>query len=282
MAEELLYHFHFSSADFSRIRTLVLNRLGIKLSEQKKGMVYSRLSRRLRALGFKTFGEYLGLLETRDTGEWQEFVSSITTHLTAFFREHYHFPILAQHMASRPARETITVWSSAASTGEEAFSIAITAAEHFGTLAPPVKIIATDVDALVLDTARAGVYPEARISGLSSQLQKRYFLKGTASNNGLVKIRPELQKLITFIPLNLLDHSWPFQERFDAIFCRNVMIYFDQQTQSSILRHCVQHLKPDGLFFAGHSENLHHAADILKSCGKTVYQPRCALRSATI
>ena len=265
--------FTFTMADFRQISKMIYEHAGISLSAGKSEMVYNRLARRLRIHGLSSFAEYIDLLAHGDSSEWSEFVGALTTHMTSFFREEHHFPILAEHLAERHSKGTINLWSCAASTGEEPYSIAITAAETFDSLTPPVSILATDVDKGVLMKARAGIYNAEGVRQLSSTVLKRYFQWGSGSNGGTVKIRPELQRLITFQPLNLLDPVWPMKEPFDAIFCRNVMIYFDRQTQKKLLVKSRRHLKPDGLFFAGHSENLNYADDLFQPCGKTVYRP---------
>ena len=166
----------------------------------------------------------------------------------------------------------LSIWCSAASTGEEPYSIAITMCEAFGTLTPPVSIIATDIDTNVLETAANGVYPVERIEKMAQDRVKRFFQRGKGERSDLVRVRPELRQLITFKPLNLLAPSWPVSGGFDVIFCRNVMIYFDKPTQSQILARFVPLMKPEGLLFAGHSENFMYASDSLKLRGKTVYE----------
>ena len=193
--------FSFSAKDFERIRLLIHDRAGIALASSKEEMVYSRLARRLRATGVCDFTTYLNNLENGgDETEWQAFVNALTTNLTSFFRESHHFPLLAEHV--RKLETPISVWCSASSTGEEPYSIAITLCEAFGTLSPPANVIATDIDTNVLATASAGVYPIDRIEKMSEQRIKRYFLKGKGAQTGLVKVRPELQKLISFQQLN--------------------------------------------------------------------------------
>lgn len=263
--------FEFTPRDFARVRALIYRQAGIALADSKQEMVYSRLARRLRAKGLNSFGEYLDGLESgRDADEWEAFTNALTTNLTAFFREAHHFPILAEHM--RAMKGTLSVWCSASSTGEEPYSIAMTLCEAFGTLTPPVSIVATDIDTNVLETAANGVYPVERIEKMQPDRVKRFFLKGKGERAGLVRVRPELRQLITFKPLNLLAGSWPLSGPFDAIFCRNVMIYFDKPTQSKILARFVPLLKPEGLLFAGHSENFMYASDAFKLRGKTVYE----------
>ncbi len=263
--------FDFTPADFERVRKLIYEHAGISLSPIKQDMVYSRLARRLRALGYGTFQEYLAHLESNDEVEWETFVNSLTTNLTSFFREAHHFDILAKYLKGLSYRP-LRIWCSAASTGEEPYSLAITACEAFDSLTPPVAIIASDIDTNVLSTAERGVYPIERVEKLSPERLRRFFLKGTGSQAGYVRIRPELQKLISFTRINLLDARLPIQGPFDALFCRNVMIYFDKPTQRAILQKFSPLLREEGLLFAGHSESFLHAADVFHSLGRTVYE----------
>jgi chemotaxis protein methyltransferase CheR len=264
--------FKFTSQDFKRVQKLIYDHAGISLSESKQELVYSRLSRRLRATGIDSFTQYLNLLENDDEPEWQSFTNALTTNLTSFFREQHHFPLLAEHMSQHRGREPYTIWCSAASTGEEPYSIAMTAVDAFNSFTPPVSIIATDLDTNVLETAREGVYPENRVEKLDADTIKRFFLRGTGKQEGYVRVRKELRDMITFRQLNLLDSSWPLRAQFDVIFCRNVMIYFDKPTQLEILKKFVPLLRTDGLMFAGHSESFYHAEEYFKLRGKTVYE----------
>ena len=263
--------FHFTQEDFDRVRKLIYDHAGISLAPIKRDMVYSRLARRLRSLGMSSFAQYLAHLEKGDEKEWETFVNSLTTNLTSFFRESHHFFILADYMASLKHRP-VNIWCAAASTGEEPYSIAITACEVFGTSTPPVSIFATDIDTHVLATGERGIYPEERVEKLDPERLRRFFLKGSGDQAGQVKIRPELQKLITFGRCNLLDVRWPVNGPFDVVFCRNVMIYFDKETQYQILKKSMPLLREDGLFFAGHSESFLHAADLVRPLGRTVYE----------
>lgn len=263
--------FKFTASDFTRVRKLIYQHAGISLSEAKTDMVYSRVGRRLRSEGFDTFKHYLDALENKnDPAEWEAFTNALTTNLTSFFREEHHFPILANHLLT--LKKPIRIWCSAASTGEEPYTLAMTACEAFGTLNPPVEIIATDIDTNVLKTAASGIYPIDRVSKLSDKRRKTFFLKGKGEQEGIVKVRSELQKMITFLPLNLLDKQWPIQGQFDALFCRNVMIYFDKPTQSKILERFTPFMKPETLLFAGHSENFLYVTKAFQLLGKTVYQ----------
>lgn len=263
----------FSSHDFECVKKLIYARAGIALAENRQEMVYTRLSRRLRATGSRGFGEYLERLEGDDRdAEWESFVNALTTNLTSFFREAHHFPILAEHVKKRQPGQTVKLWCSAASTGEEPYSMAMTMVEAFDSLKPPVRILATDIDTEVLAVAREGVYSLDRLESMSPERIRRFFLKGKNSTAGYARVRPELRDLITFKPLNLLDPKYPMRGPFDAIFCRNIMIYFDKPTQYRILQKFVPLLDRDGLLFMGHSEVFQHASDLIKLIDRTVYK----------
>ena len=267
--------FDFTRRDFERVRALIHGRAGISLADSKQEMVYSRLARRLRATGIKSFGRYLDDLEAgRMDKEWEAFTNALTTNLTSFFREAHHFPLLLEHLVAIRKKDTrpLTIWCSAASTGEEPYSIAMTACEAFNTLTPPVQIVATDIDTNVLATAANGVYPMERLDKMAPERLRRFFLKGKGAHEGMARVRPELRNLVTFRQLNLLAEGWPLEGPFDAIFCRNVMIYFDKPTQRKILDRFVPLMKQHALLFAGHSENFLYVSDSLRLRGKTVYE----------
>jgi len=210
----------------------------------------------------------------RMSDEWESFTNALTTNLTSFFREAHHFPLLLEHLVAIRKKDTrpLTIWCSAASTGEEPYSIAMTACEAFNTLTPPVQIVATDIDTNVLATAANGVYPMERLDKMAPERLRRFFLKGKGAHEGMARVRPELRNLVTFRQLNLLAEGWPLEGQFDAIFCRNVMIYFDKPTQRKILDRFVPLMKPHALLFAGHSENFLYVSDSLRLRGKTVYE----------
>jgi len=263
--------FEFTPRDFDRVRALIHQRAGIALAESKQEMVYSRLARRLRATGIRSFQAYLDSLESRhDNAEWEAFTNALTTNLTSFFREAHHFPILADHVRGR--KEPVTIWCSASSTGEEPYSIAMTLCETLGPLASQSHVIATDIDTNVLATGANGIYPIDRLERMPAERAKRFFLRGKGAQAGMVRVRPELRQMVTFKQLNLLSDDWPISGPFDAIFCRNVMIYFDKPTQSKILSRFAPLMKPDALLFAGHSENFLYVSNAFKLRGKTVYE----------
>ena len=262
--------FLLTDLDFSKIRTLIHQRAGIALGAQKRQMVYSRLARRLRELRMTEFSTYLSLLESDSKcEEWELFTNALTTNLTSFFREAHHFPVLAEHV--RGCSQPISVWCSAASTGEEPYSIAMTLVEALGNRAGSVSVVATDIDTQVLAKGAAGVFTMEQVSKLAPERLKRFFLKGSGAHAGKVRVRPELAALVKFSQLNLLGSHWALREPFDAIFCRNVMIYFDKPTQKQILQRFVPLMKPHGLLFAGHSENFSFASQTLRLRGQTVY-----------
>lgn len=264
--------FTFNARDFARVRALIYQRAGISLHEGKQAMVYSRLSRRLRETGHATFESYLQWLEAaqgeKSLQEWQDFVNCLTTNLTSFFREEHHFQILTEWLAARGSQPT-RIWCCASSTGEEPYSLAITVAETLG-LHAPVKIIASDIDTNVLATASRGAYG-ADARGLNPQRLRQFFLKGKGANEGHVRVKPELSRLIEFRPFNLMQEQWSLGEAFDVVFCRNVMIYFDAPTQRKVLERIHRVMKPNGKLFVGHSENFTESRDLFHLRGKTVY-----------
>lgn len=263
--------FTYSDADFNRVKTIIYRKAGIHLADSKRQLVYSRLARRLRVLGMESFNEYLDYLDATPQ-ESQEFVNALTTNLTAFFREEHHFAVLANFIATRRHNKPCRIWCTASSTGEEPYSIAMTLVQAYGSYNPPVEIIASDIDSQVLRSAEEGVYPMSRIQSLSSQQKKQFFLRGKGRNSGNAKVIDQLRQLIDFRQINLLDKNWPISGKFDVIFCRNVMIYFDKPTQLTLLERMVNLLKPDGLYIAGHSESFSHATHLVSLVGKTTYQ----------
>nr|WP_295081187.1 CheR family methyltransferase [uncultured Roseateles sp.] len=267
------HEFSFSKSDFDRVRALIYKHAGISLHEGKHAMVYSRLSRRLRDTGHKSFADYLQWLEsttgTQATSEWQEFVNCLTTNLTSFFREEHHFHALKDDLkplAGKPVR----IWCCAASTGEEPYSIAMTCSESLGSNAN-VSITASDIDTNVLNTCRRGVY-NADARGLDQTRLRNFFMKGTGANAGRIRVKPELQKWIDFRTLNLMDRQWNLGEPFHMVFCRNVMIYFDAPTQRKVLEGIHREMRPHGLLFVGHSENFTESKDLFRLRGKTIYE----------
>ena len=263
---------HFTDEDFRTVRELLYDKTGIALTAVKNHMAYARLAKHVRRLGVRRFSDYLVMLQAdASSPEWQHFINALTTNLTSFFREAHHFDMLREH-ALRHAHgsEPYRVWSSASSTGEEPYSIAM-------TLEPALRagnyqIVASDIDTNVLQKAASGIYALDRIAKLSDSQLKQFFLRGKGANAGMVKIKSALARHIEFRQINLVDRSWPGIGQFDVIFCRNVLIYFDKPTQSGILEHFAQYLKPHGLLLLGHSENVQHITNTFTPCGKTAYR----------
>ncbi len=267
------HEFGYNDHDFQQVRERLYRRAGISLATSKQQMVYSRLARRLRHLELRSFSSYLAYLDEHPE-EWQPFINALTTNITAFFRERHHFDQLAA-LGRDPSRRSrpLRFWSAASSTGEEPYSMAIALHQALGDRAQSVRIIASDIDTGVLETARRGIYPVERLDQLDPALKKRYFQRGTGANAGLARVVPELRQMVEFRRINLLDRDWHLSGGLDAIFCRNVMIYFDKPTQVRLLERMVRLLRPDGLFFAGHSESFVQASHAVKLVSRTVYQP---------
>jgi chemotaxis protein methyltransferase CheR len=270
------HEFEFTDSEFRRLRELVHARTGIALSDHKRELVYGRLARRLRKLKLASFAEYCQLVEGSDSEELQELTNAITTNLTSFFRENHHFEQLAaetlpQIESKRAAARRMRIWSAACSTGEEPYSLAVVLRETLGHLSNwDIKILATDIDSKVVATASEGTYASERFQGISSERVKNWFPQ-IPGRPGFHAASAELKALITFRRLNLLE-AWPMKGPFDAIFCRNVVIYFDKATQRTLFDRMADMQDPGGWLFIGHSENLHNVTRRYKLVGRTVYR----------
>ena len=269
MAKEFL----LTDQEFEQIAKMVYDACGIVLGSHKREMVYSRLARRIRVLNLASFAEYIDYLETHREQEFSEFINAITTNLTSFFREPYHFDFLRETLVPQilernRATRRVRVWSAGCSTGEEPYSIAMTLHDKFPS-SWDVKILATDLDSNVLAKASAGEYAENSITGLDHSLQKRFFLRNKQS--GMYKVRPEIKKNIYFKRLNLLQ-EWPMKGPFDVIFCRNVVIYFDQPTKELLFQRYAEKLCSEGHLFLGHSESMNKNQTDFVPLGKTMYR----------
>lgn len=269
--------FALSDDQFDYIRKLVTEHAAIRLPDTKRQMVYGRLVRRLRELKLGSFDDYIEMLE-RDTGkEFINLINAITTNLTSFFRENHHFELLRNQylpdiVESRGAARQLRVWSAGCSTGEEPYTIAITLKEFL----PPeatwdVRILATDIDTNVVNTAEQGVYSIDRVKDLKTEIKRNWFRRGKGVNRNMVKVNSELQQMISFRSLNLME-GWPMKGKFDIIFCRNVVIYFDKPTQKRLFDRYAELLHDGGYLFLGHSESMHNLSDRFKLLGNTVYQ----------
>ena len=279
MAANVGREFVFTRADFTRIRELIYRHAGITLADGKQQLVYSRLARRLRELELLRFSDYIDFLRP-DVPEWEHFTNALTTNLTSFFREQYHFPILAKHVRAI-RRRPIRLWSAASSTGEEPYSMAMTMVDLFDSFTPPVRILASDLDTNVLEIAARGIYPVERVEKIPLAQKKHFFQRGKDTNLGYARVVPPLQQLIEFKQINLLDTSWAIDCKFDAIFCRNAMIYFVKQPQRALVEKLLRVLQPDGLLFTGHSESFFHVGDLITPVGKTVYRAGARRLSGT-
>jgi chemotaxis protein methyltransferase CheR len=266
--------------EFELLRSLIYQQAGIFLREVKMALLKSRLAKRLRHYGYASFAQYYDHLKNRDPQgqELQEMINAVTTNKTSFFRENHHFDCLreqvlapARQAAAQGKRPSLRIWSAGCSTGEEAYTIAITAADTLERLATwDIKILATDIDTGVLEKGRRAVYARDSMGDVPEATLRKHFLSGKGMSSNLVQVKPAIRGLVRFAHLNLME-PWPFRGKFDAIFCRNVIIYFDRDSQRNVLERFAQYLKPGGLFFAGHSENLFWLGDFFQPIGRTVY-----------
>lgn len=274
---EKLREFNLTDRDFDRIRNLAMKHLGIALADTKRELVYSRLTKRLRQFGMSGFSDYCNLLESGDTGELVHFTNAITTNLTSFFRENHHFEALAKsllpELMKRKSRDRrLRIWSAGCSTGEEPYSIAMAVKEAIPQGSHwDVKILATDIDSNVLATASRGVYGLERVGNISRQRLRQWFMKGKGEHEGVVKVSSALQEMISFRRLNLME-EWPVKGSFDVIFCRNVVIYFDKETQKRMFDRFAEKIDDHGYIIVGHSESLFKVTDRFDLLGQTIYR----------
>jgi chemotaxis protein methyltransferase CheR len=262
--------FPFSAEHFRHISERVFRFSGIRLPEAKREMVYARLARRLRSLGLQSFDDYVRYLEL-EPAEWEHCTNALTTNVTSFYREEHHFGILAAQARAWAAEgQPIRIWSAGCSTGEEPYTIAMCLTE--AVPGHEFTVLATDLDTQVLAHAREAVYPLASVLRLPESRQKAFFLRGVGRHEGRARVRPEIAGRVEFQRVNLMDAEWPVTPGLDAIFCRNVMIYFDKPTQRVLVERYAALLKPHGLFFAGHAESLLDQGRCFRLRGQTVYE----------
>ncbi|MDQ7995169.1 MAG: protein-glutamate O-methyltransferase [Luteibacter sp.] len=267
-------------ADFAFLRDFVLQHCGISLGEHKRQLVQGRLLRRLRTLRLDGFSAYCDLLRRDPDGELGELASCISTNVTSFFREMHHYDLLVDELLPRWLEEKrnggrLRIWSAGCSTGEEPYAIAMVLAEAMERMGVNIdaKILATDLSPQALEFGRKGVYPVDRLTGVSEARRKRWFLRGEGSFDGFAQVHPRLRELVTIQPLNLL-HDWPMQGKFDAIFCRNVVIYFDKPTKQRLFSRYAGMLESRGYLFLGHSESMYGLSEDFDLIGRTVYRKR--------
>ncbi|ACR11695.1 chemotaxis protein methyltransferase [Teredinibacter turnerae T7901] len=265
--------FPMTEKNFGMIKAIAYKLTGISLSDHKKNMVYGRLARRLRALRLNSFDQYCALIDQENCSEHVEFINSITTNLTSFFREKHHFDFMAGQLLPQLMRKNLKtkrlrVWSAGCSTGEEPYSIAMVLRSLASLSGWDVRILATDLDTNVVNKGKNGVYPVDRAENIPDEYRR--FLK-TDKNHEWVRVKSSVCDLITFKQLNLLQ-DWPMKGPFDIIFCRNVVIYFDAPTQKKLFDRYANILTDDGHLFIGHSENLHNVTNRFQALGRTIYK----------
>ncbi|ADG12171.1 protein-glutamate O-methyltransferase CheR [Caulobacter segnis] len=270
--------FAFTNQDFKRIAALLYDLAGISLPDSKATLVYSRLAKRLRALGLRSFADYCAFVASDKGGdESQEMLRALTTNVTRFFREPHHFedlrvnvlePIADQVRAGRRLR----LWSAASSSGQEPYSMAFTVLSVWPNAADlDIRILGTDIDTNVLATGRAAVYDESLLEGIPAATRSQFFERD-ASDRRAWRVCEAARSLVAFRELNLNGPSWPMKGPFDAIFCRNVVIYFDEPTQERVWSRFAPLVAPGGRLYVGHSERVGASVTAFESCGLTAYR----------
>lgn len=269
-----------SDGEFRALSSLVEGELGIKMPPAKKTLLESRLQKRLRALNLASYAEYCDMLFNRGGMETElvHMLDLVTTNKTDFFREEHHFEFLANSALEcmvRAAEPKVSIWSAGCSTGEEPYTLAMVLSE-FARSRPGMgfdyAITATDISTRVLEAASRGIYQEDRIAPVPAELKRRYFLRSRDSSKALVRVAPELRARVAFSRVNLMDETYPVEGPFDAIFCRNVIIYFDKPTQERLFAKFCEYLKPGGFIFIGHSETLSGIDLPLRKVATSVYE----------
>ncbi len=268
--------FQLSDQQFGWVCKHVKDRTGITLNDTKRNLVHNRLSSRVRSLGLADFDGYFALLDRADSEELEEFVNAITTNVTSFFRENHHFEFLRdtalpEAMARNAGRRRVRIWSAGCSKGMEPYSIAMVAKEVIPDNAGwDTKILATDLDTKVLQVGRSGVYGIEAAEAIGDDRLRRFVRRGRGANEGQIRMMPELQQMISFKHLNLME-TWPLRGPFDVIFCRNVVIYFDRPTQATLWSRFAKLLAHGGYLFMGHSESMLGDATF-EPIGRTMYR----------
>jgi chemotaxis protein methyltransferase CheR len=269
--------FAFSDEDFNALRVLVKEHTGIHLTDQKRELVYGRISRRLRALDLESFRDYRELLTSSGGAELVEFCNAITTNLTSFFRENHHFEyvrdqILGPLVANPRAAKRLRIWCAGCSSGEEPYSLAMTLHETLQDVGRwDIKILATDLDSDVLGKGQRGLYAPDRVRDMNPTRLARFFRETTNNGQPAYQVVADLRKLITFKQLNLMN-PFPMKGPLNAIFCRNVVIYFDKDTQRDLFSRMSRLQQPGSVLFLGHSESLFKVSTDYSLIGKTIYR----------
>jgi len=268
-----------SEREFLRLRDLIYREAGIWLTQAKTALLVGRLAKRLRHHGLKSFKQYYDLV-TNSPEERIQMLDALSTNETRFFREPQHFELLksvifpkwAQEAATGYRTRKIRVLSAGCSTGQEPYSLAMLLLDRFPAACGwEIEIIATDLSTRALEIARTGIWPAAKAEEIPSPYLREFMLKGFADQAGKIKAGPAIRSLIQFFRLNLNEPTYPLAGKFDLIFCRNVLIYFDMRSREQVVRRLVNFLAPDGYFFLGHAESLHAMSDCLRTVVPTIY-----------
>lgn len=265
-----------SESDFAFLQAKAYRLTGISVSDHKREMIYSRIVRRVRALKLDSFASYCQLIDAPDSPEILPFINAITTNLTAFFRESHHFDILRETIfpdiiVNNQSSARVRIWSAGCSSGEEAYSIAMLLDDCMGEYRHwDMKVLATDLDTQMLSNARRGLYDQNAVSQIPQSYLHFFQNAGLDSFN----VADRLRRYIQFNRLNLLA-NWPMQRKFDVIFCRNVLIYFDKHTQIKLISRFSDQLRPGGYLILGHAESVGNTVEGLVSIGRTAYQKVC-------
>lgn len=272
----MINNYNLSDNDFNRLRDIIYNEAGIKLADVKKILMQSRLIKRLRELRLDSFSEYYDYLLDNYEDEKINFINAITTNKTDFFRENDHFEYMKKQILpefEKKREKELRIWSAGCSTGEEPYTIAITLFDYFnGKSAPEFLLLATDIDTQVLDRAKEGSYPAEHLSEVDEKYLKTYFTYSQNEKGGFYRVKDQLKEVIYFRRLNLLQDEYPMKKKFDIIFCRNVIIYFDRETQKKLFEKYYSYLKDDGYLLIGHSENITSITDKFTLAGRTIYR----------
>ena len=270
-----------TDSEFNELVKIIYDKTRIQMTNHKRALVTSRLSKRLRALHMDSFREYIDFVKNAKDEELTNFVNAVTTNKTDFFRENKHFEYMKSNFLPEWEKKfkegkvkNLRIWSAACSTGEEPYTIQMTLHEYFGSNYDryDIKVLASDIDTNVLAHGRAGIYKEESVEPIQPNILRKYFLKGTGDKEGLYKVKDILQKNLFFRQLNFKDEDFDIHTQFDLIFCRNVIIYFDKEFQKELFNKFHRYLKEDGLVFIGHSETLFGVSDKFKYVSSNIYK----------
>lgn len=270
------YKIPFSSRNFTFLKNLARDYAGLDLGDNKKWMIYSRLSHLLIALNIKSFDEYCNLLQQGNKEYLRTFVHGVTIHETQFFREEHHFEylknkFLPEFTAGSNKNSNLKILSAGCSTGQEPYSIGMSLLETMDSLALDPFILAVDIDSYVLELAEKGIYSYEAVKKVKKERLKRFFLKGKNTQKGYAKVKDELRRLIAFREMNLAS-NWSLRDQFDVIFCRNVILYFTKEVKEKVIEKFHQYLKPSGLLIMGYSEILDDFEKEFRLIGNSVYE----------